>query len=1025
MRKFLLPLVLLLLCTQLFAQKKIITGTVTEKATGEPLIGVNVVLFGTLEHSGTNEDGKYALEVLEEGGSLIFSYVGFESDTIAFTNQTTLDAAMALTSKTLDGVVVVGYGTQIKSKLTGSISSVSGDDIAGTPVTSVEQALQGRAAGVFVESNNGKVGSAIRVRVRGSTSINANNEPLYVVDGIPINTAPVNDGINLYLNPLNDIDFNNIESIEILKDASASAIYGSRGANGVILITTKRGSPGKTKVNFEYQQGWSEPTRLRNFLDAQQYVSYFEEAATNAGKYDFANEVSGYATEQEAIDDYLATVHEQFDQLSGGTDWQNNAVNTDWQSLAFQKATSRDIHLNFSGGTDKLQYFVSGGYLQQEGIMIENAMTRGSLLINIDNKVSNKFDFGINLNISRSLNNDIPNDNYFESPMQIVAQCPLTPVYDSMGNYSTEPTTLYFNPLLETVYSQSNIYTFRTIGNVYADYNITNELKLRGEAGADITFLTQDRYSGSGSNFGQSVGGYGEVFNNHVENYDLKLLLSYNKIFKQKHELEATAGTEYEPYTEYYSKVDGQGFPNDDLKTLASAATIVYGTSFTSYYRFLSYFGRINYNYDKKYLLSLTGRYDGSSRFGQDNRYGFFPSASAGWVLSEEPFLKGNNTFSFLKLRSSYGITGNAGIGNFNYLGLYGVSSYNGTSGLYPSTLANPDLTWEKTAQFDVGIDYGFFGDRINGEIDYYIKNTSDLLLEVPVPSTTGFTTQLQNIGKMRNAGFEFVINTDLLVKKFKWNASINFATNKNEVTALSNGQTLIDNGGSEALNVVMVGEPIGIFYGAEYAGVDVNNGDALWYINDPENPSDATTNDFNAANFVVVGDPNPNFIAGITNSFSYKQFSLDFSLQSVVGNDVNLNGDYWMASNGSQWDNQITDMQNSWQNPGDVTDVPQERLFFTNGSQFRNSRYISDASYLRLKTLTLSYSLPKKMLGKAKISSLRIYTSAYNLLTFTNYTGWDPEVTTDIYADNVNVGVDFYSAPQPRTIVFGISLGL
>jgi TonB-linked SusC/RagA family outer membrane protein len=1023
MKKYLLFFAVMFLCVRLSAQTKIIYGTVTDQASGEPLIGVTVVIQGTSAGATTDEKGEYAIAVPVTGGSLVFSYIGYTSQVIGIGDQGTINVRLAATEKTLEEVVIVGYGTQIKTEVTGSISSVKGEAIEHTPANSVEQTLQGKAAGVFVETNNGKVGSSIRVRVRGSTSINANNEPLYVVDGIPINTAPVNDGVNIYLNPLNDIDFDNIESIQVLKDASAAAIYGSRGANGVILITTKRGSKGKTKIDFDYQQGFSRPTRLRDFMNADEYINYFEQAAVNGGKYDFASGTSNYDSEEEAIADYLDYVHDQFDQVSGGTDWQNREVDTDWQSEVFQQATSRDINLSFSGGTESVQYFVSGSYLQQDGIMVNNAMNRASLLTNLDLGVSDKVNVGVNLSLSRSLNNDIPNDNYFESPLQAVAQTPITPLYDSAGNYTNEPTAIYFNPLVETVYTTSNTYTFRSIGNIYADYRLTPTLTLRGEAGGDITLLTSDRYSGSGSNFGQSVGGYGEIFNNRVENYDLKALLTYLNVFTEKHEVEATGGLEYQPYVDYYSGVDGQGFPNDDLKTLASAAEIVYGTGVTTQYRFLSYFGRVNYNYERKYLFSLTGRLDGSSRFGQENRYGFFPSASAGWILSEESFLKENNTVSFLKLRSSYGVTGNAGIGNFDYLGLYGVSSYNGTSGLYPSTLANPDLTWEKTAQFNIGIDFGFFQNRLNGEIDYYIKNTSDLLLDVPVPATTGFLTQIQNIGEMQNKGIEFVINGDILVSKFRWSAGINFAANKNEVTALAPGQTLIDNGGSEAMNVVLVGEPIGVFYGVEYAGVDPNNGDAIFYVNDGENST--TTNDFNAANFVVVGDPNPDFIGGFTNTFSYGNFSLDLNFQGVFGNEVNVNGDHWMASNGSQWDNQIVEMLGSWQQPGDVTDVPQNRLQFSNGDQFRLSRYLTDGSYLRLKTAMLGYQLPKKVISKAKIASLRVYVAGYNLLTFTDYIGWDPEVTTDLYADNVNVGVDFYSAPQPRTIVFGVNLGL
>jgi TonB-linked SusC/RagA family outer membrane protein len=1028
MRKLTLLILLWSISTAISAQTKIISGTVTDQKDNSPLLGVTVALEGTSSGTATDMDGKYTIAVPAGGGILIFTYLGFSAKSVTIGDQTVINVAMERSEKFLDEVVVVGYGSQIKSQVTGSIGIVKGEEIALTPVTSVEQALQGKTAGVFIEANNGKVGSAIRVRVRGNSSITANNEPLYVVDGIPINTAPVNDEENLSLNPLNDLDFNNVESIEILKDASAAAIYGSRGANGVVLITTKRGKQGKMHVDFDYQQGWSKPTRLREFMNAEQYVTYLQQAAVNGGKYDFANGVSGYASEEEAIGDYQSYLNDELERLSGGTDWQNHEVNTDWQKEVFQNATSRDIGLSISGGTEKIQYFLSGGYTQQDGIMINNFMNRASLATNIDSKISSKAEAGISLQLSRSLNNDIPNDNYFETPLQAVAQAPITPLRDSTGHYTTEPTALYFNPLVETEYTTSNIYTFRTIGNIYGEYHFIPSLSMRVEAGGDITNLSQDRYSGSGSNYGQSVGGYGEVFTNTVENYDVKLLLKYNRTFNEKHEAEVTGGVEYQPYRGFYSKVDGQSFPNDDLKTLASAAEIVYGTSVLDQYRFLSYFARANYSYNKKYLLAVSGRFDGSSRFGTENRYGFFPSISAGWILIDESFLSGNNTLSFLKLRTSYGVTGNAGIGNFQYLGLYSASSYNQLPTLYPYNIANPDLKWEKTAQFDIGIDYGFFDNRLNGELDYYLKNTSDLLLDVPIAATTGFLVQTQNIGKMQNSGIELTIHGDILVSKFKWSAGINFAANRNKVVALAPGQDLIDEGGSEALNVVKVDEPLGVFYGVEYAGVDPDNGDALFYINDPENPSRATTNDFNAANFVVLGDPNPDFIAGMTNSMSYLGFTLDFSFQSVYGNDVNLNGDHWMESNGTYFDNQTTSILNVWQQPGDVTDVPQARLTFENGNQFRLSRYISDGSYLRLKTLTLGYSLPAKIIGHIKINSLRFYVSAYNLITFTGYRGWDPEVSSDVYntySDPVDVGVDFYSAPQPKTVVLGLSLGL
>jgi TonB-linked SusC/RagA family outer membrane protein len=887
----------------------------------------------------------------------------------------------------------------------------------------VEQTLQGKAAGVFIEQNNGKVGSAVRVRVRGSTSITASNDPLYVVDGVPINTTAINDGLYVYLNPLNDINFNDIESVSILKDASASAIYGSRGANGVILITTKRGKKGAAKIDFDYQQGWSEPTRTRDFLDANQFVDYFTQAAINAGKYRWAQGIGNFDSEQDAIDKAVANLNDDFAQISGGTEL--GTVNTDWQAQAFQKATSLTTNLAISGGTDNIRYYISAGYSKQDGIMLGNSGDRGNILANLDATLSKKLTAGISLNIIRDVNHDIPDDNEFSTPLQIVALSPITPLYDSTGNYTNEPVTIYPNPLIDATQSEFNTVTFRNIANAYAEYSFIPQLSLRGEAGADLTNLNTDRFWGSNTQTGLGIGGYALNYASSAENYDTKLLLNYHQSFASKHNVEAVAGMEYQRYNDVYSEVDGTGFPNDDLKTVYSAANIVYGTGAKNYYRFLSYLARVNYDYMSKYLFAVTGRYDGSSRFGQNNRYGFFPSVSAGWVLSQENFWKNISAISFLKLRASYGIIGNAEIPNFSYAGLYGVSSYGGNSALYPSTLPNPDLTWERTAQTDFGIDFGILKDRINGELDYYLKKTDGLLLDVPVPSTTGFTSQTQNVGKTQNSGFEFLINADILVNTFTWSASVNFAANKNKVVELAPGQTIIDLGGTEALNVAMVGQSIGIFYGAEYAGADPANGDALWYINDPENPSNATTNDFNAANFVVIGDPNPDFIGGFSNTFGYKGFSLDFTFQGVYGNDVNLNGDHWMNGNAATYDNQIVEALNYWKEPGDITNVPEPRLGFDNGNQFRSSRYISNASYLRMKTITFAYSLPKSWVKKMKMENFQLYASSYNLFTITNYGGWDPEVSTDLYADNINVGVDFYSAPQPKTIVFGVKLTL
>lgn len=1008
---------------QLFGQGRTITGKITDADNGEYMPGVTILQEGTQNGTISDFDGKYTINVPESGGTLVFSFVGYETQRITLGEKNVVYVSLKMSQEILEEVVVVGYGTEVKTKVTGSISEIKADEIALTPVSTVEQTLQGRAAGLFIESNNGKVGGDVKIRIRGSSSINASNQPLIIVDGIPINTVAINDYFNVYLNPLNDIDFNDIASVEVLKDASASAIYGSRAANGVLIITTKRGKEGKAKITLDYQQGFSEPTRLREFLNAEEYIDYFTQAAINAGEYDFANGLSGYATVEEAVEDYIGDVEKKFDRLAGHTDWRGDYANTDWQSLAFQKAISSMLDLSISGGTEKMQYFTSVGYSYQDGIMIGNHGDRFNILNNIDAQLTEKLKMSLNLNLSRSINNDIPDDNSFSTPLQMVAQSPITPPKDTTGEYYNTPTTLYYNPLIE----QDNVFfestTFRTLSNIAAEYQLIPSLAIRGEFGGDITNHYQERFYGSKSEVGLSVGGYATNYNATVQYLNTKLLLIYDKQI-EKHSIGATGGMEYNKYDDNYNYVEGQGFPNDKLQTLASAAEIVAGTSVDSYYRFLSYFARATYDYDTRYLLNITVRADGSSRFGEENRYGVFPSASVGWVMSNEAFLKGSEKVSLLKLRASYGLTGNAGIGNFDYKGLYGIGSYAGTSSLFPSSIANPALTWEKTAQLDIGFDFGFYNDRISGELDYYIKNTTDLLLDVPVPATTGYAVQTQNVGSLENKGYEIVINTQNFVGDFSWSTSFNFSVNKNKILELADGQELIDLGGSDFMNVIMVGQPLGVFYGAEYAGVDPDNGDGLFYVNETEG-SDETTTDFNLANYVVIGDPNPDFISGITNNFAYKNISLDVTLQSVYGNDVNLQGDYWMSSNASQYDNQTIDQLDAWQNPGDETDIPENRLLFANGTESRSSRYLSDASYLRVKTVTLSFTFPKRLTEKMNMSSLRLYTSAYNLFTFTNYTGWDPEVSTDSFTDNVYYGIDFYSAPQPKTVVFGVSIAL
>jgi TonB-dependent starch-binding outer membrane protein SusC len=756
-------------------------------------------------------------------------------------------------------------------------------------------------------------------------------------------------------------------------------------------------------------------------------VKYFEEAAYNS---DLLEGLDPINNPDDYDDSWLAFARGRFRRYSGWATYTDPAlaVNTDWQDQAFQKGKIFSADMSAQGGTDKLKYFTSLSYNNSNGILVSNGIEKISARLNVDNKVSKLIDLGFALSLNRTKIDQVSADNAFSSPMQLVALSPITPVRDLAGQLSNMPTTTYYNPLLDVEYANRDIIEYRTVANGYLTFNLLEGLKWRNEMGFDLYNLKENARYGKLTESGTGVNGYGFANYGQTQNMTTKSYIDYLKNLGD-FGVSAVLGTEFQ-----YTLVDnawaqGTQFPTDDLKTLESAGLITGATSTLTKYSFLSYFSRVNLDYKAKYLLTLSGRIDGSSRFGKNFRYGVFPAASLGWVLTKEDFLLNNPVLSYLKLRTSYGLTGNAGIDNFGHLGLYGVNRYNGLGGIAPSQLPNPDLGWESTRQVDFGLDWGLFKNRISGEIDYYIKKTKDLLLNVPVPQTSGYSTRLQNIGSVENKGIEFVINTNNITGTFTWNTNFNLSLNKNEVKNLG-GQALIDAGNARYMNIVMVGQPIGVFYGAEYAGVDPANGDALWFVNTKDaggNITDhkTTTNNFNEANFVALGSPTPNLIGAITNTLGYKGFELSFTFQGVTGNKIHLIGDQWMGANAAWFDNQLESQLNSWKKPGDVTDIPQARLGYDNGDQSRNSRYLSDGSYIKLRSFMISYELPKRLISKAGLDRMRVFVQAQNLLTFTKYKGWDPEVSTDFLNDNITSGCDFYSAPQPRSIVFGINIGL
>jgi TonB-linked SusC/RagA family outer membrane protein len=1040
MRKILQLFFFLLTCcgaVELRAQSRLVTGKVTSAEDGSTLPGVNVLVKGTTTGTVTDIEGAYSIQVSSNETILVFTFVGFATQEVKVGVLAKVDVTLASDARQLAEVVVIGYGSQIKQELTGNIASVKGSDIKNMPVPNMTQALQGRAAGVFVEGNSGRVGEGIKVRVRGASSLSASNEPLYVVDGIPINNSTlssaqtgtaVNNG-----SALASINFNDIESFEILKDASAAAIYGSRASNGVVLITTKRGKQGKTSFTLDTQYGFSKPTNFREFLNAKEYVELYREAARNTAIYEFNRAVpanpGGYATEQDAIDDYVAGIEGLFDTFAGHTDWRTGEVDTNWEKEAFKSSPIiKTINLSASGGNDKTKFFISGEYTDQDGILLNNAFQRLSSRVNLDQTVNERFKMGFSLGLSKTTTDRTTQDNDFGTPLQAVALSPITPVRDPNGNLYDIPVTTYYNPLINAENAQYQSIIFRNIGSVYGEYRFLKSLTFRSELGIDILDQNDEQFFGSKTQ-SAATNGFAQSDWLRSVNYNTNNYLTHT-FEKDDHSLISTLGMSFQRTDQNQTNVLGEQFPTDDLKKLASAGLITGGFSTGTQFSFLSYFARANYSYKGKYLLSVNGRVDGSSRFGVNERYGFFPSASAGWILSNESFLSENKVLSFLKVRASYGVVGNSEVGNFNQFGLWGAQSpYNGTSTLTPTQVPNPDLTWELTKQVDVGIDFGLFNNRITGELDYYKKNTEDLLFNTPVPGTSGFRTVLKNIGEMQNEGLEIVLNsTNIDRGGFRWTTSLNLAKNRNKILKLDGQQQIIPGNNGRYLNSLLVGESLGIFYGPKYAGVDPQNGDPLFFRQDGE----TTTNKYTEAGNFIVGDPNPDWVGGITNTFSYKGFDFSVLLQGVYGNDIINGAGGFMSANADFFDNQTKDQLRRWQKPGDVTDVPQARLnvFETtldNGT-LASSRYVFDGSYLRVKNVSLGYNLPNQILTRLKLNSARLYVTGVNLFTFTSYPGWDPEVNADFRAEaaqngNRNQGNDFYSAPQIKSVIFGINL--
>ena len=1010
----------LLLFSNAWAQERTVTGIVTSSEDGLGIPGASIVVKGTQTGTVTDFNGAYSIQVPGPNAVLVFSFIGMKTQEILVGTQSVINLVMASETIGLDELVVVGYGTRLKSELTGSVSQVRSADIANSTQPSFESAIQGKASGVYVQGGSGKLGQAIKVRVRGSASISADNQPLYVIDGIPINTQNIGTGGNEPMNPMADLNPADIETIQILKDASASAIYGARAANGVVLITTKRGKEGKTTFNFTAQGGFSDPANYVDFLNREQYLNLVEEGFNNTvalyGSVEDAYSWLGFG-DGDSWPDILDAFYPFWRDPENPDDF-TKGPDENWEKNALRRGYAQQYDLAANGGNDKTKFYASLGWANQESILIKNDYDRVSARFTLDHKASDFVSFGLSLNPVRSRSWRVANDNAFATPLQMVALSPLDPAYFP-GTNELNSWTNYENGLIPAKYNSFDALIYRNIGNIFAQFNLMEGLSFRTEFGADQTNQKEKGYWGRLTNDG---GPYGSAEERTVTllNFTTNNYITFDRTFAENIGLNLVGGMSYEESYIETQFTGAENFPSDAFKRISSASEPSDMTGSGTGYSFLSYFLRSNIKLFDKYLFTLSGRYDGSSRFGKENKFGFFPAASAAWIVSNEDFMETLDFMSFLKLRASWGITGNAEIGNFASRGLYSASNYAGYTGLVPVSLPWDDLKWETTEQFNVGIDFGFFDNRITGEIDYYIKNTSDLLLAVNTPATSGFTSLVQNIGDLENKGWEFMINTVNLTGDLTWNTNFNISFNKNKVTNL-NGQ-IIQTGNWRA----MEGYPIGIFWMPVYAGVDPDNGDALFYTDDTKTE---TTWNIGAAAFQVAGDPNPDFTGGLTNTFAYKGFDFGFTFQFVYGNDIYNGGRQWQADGLSWIDNQTVDFyENYWKQPGDKAKYPQPRFLEGNGYGV-SSMLIFDGSYIRLKDVTLGYTFKSNLLSNYGLNSIRVFAKALNLLTFTDYPGWDPEanfVGTGPTAQTVNLrqGYDFYTSPQPRTITFGLQLG-
>jgi TonB-dependent starch-binding outer membrane protein SusC len=1022
--RLLLLAFILSLSSTLSAQTHTITGTITDTKTGEKMQGVSISADNQKYGTVTDKDGAYTITVGKKTQALIFSFVGYTPRNIPINGKDIIDVTLEPQNGTLNDVILIGYGTSRKKDLTGSIASISAKDVDQIPITRPDQMIQGRASGVQVIQTNSAPGGNVSIRIRGTNSINSSNEPLFVVDGFP------------GAGDLNTINPSDIESIEILKDASATAIYGSRGANGVVLITTKKGKPGAQSINFENYYGTQRAQHLYKIMNATQFATYLDSVTAQNNRLSNTNVALPYTPAQ-------------IGSLGAGTNW---------EKAVLRKAPMENHQLSISGGTTDSRYNLSVNYFDQQGIVINSWFKRGTIRFNFDKTISPKFRMGLTSQFAFSSENDaLVNTNGGASGgvmYDALRFNPATPLRDSTGayTYTTGPAPyvdLAGNPVAYALSTKNKTNNYRSLIDAFLEYEIVKGLKFKTLAGADIEYSTLDFFTPSFLYASTQNTSSGNAVKNANTDYSwvTENTLSYEKKFNENNTINAVGGFSAQVFQQGGLSGSANGFFTNDLGTnnlSIGSSPLVPGSS-QQKNTLASFFGRINYRLFEKYLFTATMRADGSSRFGTGNKWGYFPSGAIAWRMIDENFIKSLNVFSDLKLRTGYGVTGNQEIGDYQSIPQYTTNSYTLDNtrvvGVSINNIPNPKLRWEQTASADVGVDFGFLNNRLTGTIDLYSKKTTKLLFNEYVPTTSGFSSELINAGSVGNKGID--ISLDFVAidhKNFGWKIFGNFSSNKNKVLNLNgtnnllagNSSSSIFTGGGQPTSILEVGHPIGSFYGYKFAGIwqtqdQITKSGLTSPVVHPGDPIYVDQNNDKAitgADRVIIGHALPKFIYGFTNNFRYARFNLMAFVQGVSGDNI-LNENLYDIQNGFSTDNKLASVVHSWTGPG--TSNTQARVSSTlRRSTGITSDVIQDGTYIRLKTVSLSYNI--KLPTNKALKSALLYVTGQNLITHTHYSGFDPEVNSygnNSNSNNLSLNTDYGSYPSARTYIIGLKLGL